>query len=116
MKKTITINGKNYIAKSSAYTQFKYRDDTGRRMLSDLQEISKLQEKPEEEQLNYVEELLEITLKMAFIMIQEADSSQVTSYDEFLKNLDGVFDNQDWISEVVELAISPISRGIKTDS
>lgn len=114
MKKIITINGKEYNAKSSAYTQFKYKNDTGRRMISDLQELAKLNDKSEEEQVSYVEDLLEIVLKMAYIMIEEADSSQLTSYEDFLKELDGVFDDQQWIADVVELASSPLSRGIKT--
>ena len=40
MKKIITISGKEYTMKSSAYTQFKYKNDTGRRMLQDLQELA----------------------------------------------------------------------------
>ena len=116
MRKTITINGKEYIAKASAYTQFKYKNDTGRRMMSDLQRISKITEKTEEEQMEYIEELLEITLKMAYIMIEEADSSQLTTYDDFLKSIDGVFDNQEWITDIILLASAPLSRGIETNS
>lgn len=115
MKKTIKIDGKEYIAKSSAWTQFKYRNDTGRRMLNDLQEIAKLQNKSQDDQIETVDELLEITLRMAYIMIQEADSNQVNSFDEFLKNIDGILDDLDWISDVIDLATSPLSRGVKTN-
>ena len=45
-------------------------------------------------------------------MIEEADSSQVKGYDEFLKSIENLYENTDWISEVISLATSPISRGI----
>ena len=112
MKKIVNIGGKEYTMKSSAYTQFKYKDDTGRRMLSDLQEITKLQGKKQEEMIEGMDDLTEIVLRMAYVMIEEADASQVKSYEEFLKSIDSLYDNVDWISEVIELATSPISRGI----
>lgn len=112
MKKIVNIGGKEYTMKSSAYTQFKYKDDTGRRMLSDLQEITKLQGKKQEEMIEGMDDLTEIVLRMAYVMIEEADSSQVKSYEEFLKSIDSLYDNVEWISEVIELATSPISRGI----
>lgn len=112
MKKIVNISGKEYTMKSSAYTQFKYKDDTGRRMLSDLQKITKLKGKKPEEMLKGMDDLTEIVLKMAYVMIEEADASQVKSYEEFLKSIDSLYDNIDWISEVIELATSPISRGI----
>lgn len=112
MKKTIKISGKEYEMKASAYTQFKYRDMTGRRMLQDLQEIAKLQDADQEEMIGWIDDLTEIVLKMAYVMIEEADSSQVKGYDEFLKSIENLYDNTDWITEVIELATSPISRGI----
>ena len=98
--------------KSSAYTQFKYKNDTGRKMLEDLQSLTKLQNATEEEALVSVDDIVEIVLRMAFIMIEEADAKQVTTYDEFLKSIDGLFDDTDWINQVIELATSPISRGV----
>ncbi len=112
MKKIITISGKEYTMKSSAYTQFKYKDETGRRMLKDLQDISKLQDAKDDELLGGIDDLTEIVLKMAYVMILEADSKQVNSYEEFLKSIDSLYENTDWIQEVIELATSPISRGI----
>lgn len=112
MKKTIKISGKEYTMKSSAYTQFKYRDVTGRKMLQDLQEIAKLQEASQDDLINGIEDITDMVLQMAYVMIEEADSSQVKGYDEFLKSIDNLYDNVDWITEVIELATSPISRGI----
>lgn len=114
MKKIVTISGKEYSMKSSAFTQFKYKNDTGRKLLGDVQKIAKI--KDIDSNIEQMEDLTEILLKIAYVMIEEADSSQVTSYEDFLKNLDGLYDDEKWISEVVELAASPISRGIQTNS
>ena len=112
MKKIVKIGNTEYSMKSSAYTQFKYKNDTGRKMLEDLQSLTKLQNATEEEAIVSVDDIVEIVLRMAFIMIEEADAKQITTYDEFLKSIDGLFDDTDWINQVIELATSPISRGV----
>lgn len=112
MKKIINIGGKDYTLKASAYTQFKYRNDTGRKMLQDLQELAKLQNADEDTMIGGIEDLTEMVLKMAYVMIEEADSTQVKSYDEFLKGIENLYDDINWINEVIELATSPLSRGI----
>lgn len=112
MKKIIKIGDKEYTLKASAYTQFKYRNDTGRKMLKDLQDLSNLQNANEEDMVEGVEDLTEIVLKMAYVMIEEADSTQVKSYEEFLKSIENLYDDITWINEVIELATSPLSRGI----
>lgn len=112
MKKIVKIGNTEYSMKSSAYTQFKYKNDTGRKMLEDLQSLTKLQNATEEEALVSVDDIVEIVLRMAFIMIEEADAKQITTYDEFLKSIDGLFDDTEWINQVIELATSPISRGV----
>ena len=114
MRKVVRISEKEYSMKSSAYTQFKYRDVTGRKMLDDIQKISNISQLKEEEQIAKLDDVIELLLRMAYIMIEEADASQVTTYDEFLKGIDGIFDNIEWINEVIELATSPLSRGIQT--
>lgn len=113
MKKVVKIGEKEYTMQSSAYTQFKYRNDTGRRMLDDIQQVSKINGLTEEEQVTKVEDIIEILLRMAYIMIQESDAKQVTTFEDFLKSIDGLFDTTEWVNEVIELAASPISRGIQ---
>ena len=112
MKKIIKIGNKEYSMKSSAYTQFKYKNDTGRKMLEDLQSLTKLQNSTEDEMFSAIEDLSEIILRMTYVMIEEADSSQVTSFEDFLKDIDGIYDETEWINEVVMLATTPFSRGI----
>lgn len=113
MKKQVKIGEKEYFMKSSAYTQFKYKNDTGRKLLADIQTITKLQGIDNEEMLGEMDDLIEILLRLSYTMIEEADPKQVSSYENFLKETDGIFDNQDWIMDVIELATSPISRGIQ---
>ena len=113
MRKIVKISGKEYSMQSSAYTQFKYKNDTGRKMLDDLRSIMKLAESTEDEQISASEDLIELLLKMSYIMIEEADKKQVGSYEDFLKSIDGLFDETEWINEVVELATSPISRKLQ---
>jgi len=113
LRKVVKISDKEYSMKSSAYTQFKYKNDTGRGLLEDLNKIQKYQDLTPEEQVNKTQELLELLLRLAYIMIEEADEKQVKSYEDFLKNIDGMLDNVDWINEVVILASSPFSRGIQ---
>jgi len=112
MKKIIKIGNTEYSMKASAYTQFKYKNDTGRKMLEDLQGLTKLQDREESELIGSIEDLTEIVLRMAYIMIEEADATQVKTFDDFLKGIDGLYDNTDWINQVIELATSPFSRGV----
>lgn len=115
MKKTIKIGDKEYFMKSSAYTQFKYRDETGRRLLDDIQKLSGINKLTESEQISQVDDLIELILRMAYIMTEEADPKQVTNFEEFLKGIDGLFEETTWINEVIELATSPISRGLQVN-
>ena len=114
MRKVIKISGKDYSMKSSAYTQFKYKDVTGRKMLDDIQRISKISTMDADEQIGQMEDVIELLLQIAYIMIEEADPTQVTTFEEFLKGIDGLFDETAWVNEVIELAASPISRGLQT--
>ncbi len=112
MKKIIKIGNTEYSMKSSAYTQFKYKNDTGRKMLQDLQSLSKLQDVEADKLLASIEDVSEIILRISYVMIEEADSTQVTTFEDFLKNIDGLYDNTEWINEVISLATAPISRGV----
>jgi len=112
MKRIIKIGNKEYEMKSSAYTQFKYKNDTGRKLLKDLQSLTQLQDKEESETIASIDDLTDIVLRISYVMIEEADPSQVTTFEDFLKGIDGLFDNTEWINEVISLAVAPISRGI----
>ena len=115
MVKTVKIGDKEYNLKSSAFTMFSYKNETGRDLLQDLEylntrvlEISKLSK--EEQNSAWLKEmtpLFEKGLRLAHIMILEQDKS-FKSYEDWLKDLDSLFsDNMSWLSEVIEVGIAP---------
>ena len=61
MKKIINIGGKDYTMQSSALTQFKYRDMTGRKLMQDINKIKDLREK-NDDILAVLDDFLEILL------------------------------------------------------
>ena len=122
MVKTIKIGSKEYDMKSSAYTVFAYKDEMGRDLLADISyindkstEINKL---PEEAQtgawLNEITGVIEIALKLAYIMIKE-QNKEFKPYKEWLQEVDAVTgEGNSWIQEVMELAISPFLGRIQS--
>lgn len=111
MEKIIRISNKDYKMKASALTQFSYRNETGRSFLTDLQKLTSITESS----FDAIDEVSELVLKMAYIMIREADKNQVTNYEEFLSNIDDLFGNPEWLQQVLELACSPLSRQIQNN-
>lgn len=121
MEKTIKIGDKAYKMSSSAYTQFKYKNDTGRSLLADLSEFQTkyailMDEKNAEQNpvdfMNKFEEILDMILRIAFIMANECDKNQAQTYEDFLKQTNNYFESLEWLNEVVELATAPFQRGI----
>jgi len=111
--KIVKIGNKEFAMKSSAYTQFAYKNETGRNLLTDIQSIIELREKIEkEESINYFEildNMTELLLKVAYVMALEADKNQIMDYTSFLKSIDNIYDDINWITDVIELACTPIS-------
>ena len=117
MKKIINLSGKEYTIKSSAFTQFKYKNDTGRNFLNDLLDIqNNVSGKDENVMIQELDKFLDTLLKLTYVMVEEADKTQVSTYENFLKGIDSLFDNTNWISEVIEVGIAPLSGGIKGTS
>ena len=48
------------------------------------------------QQIKEMDDMIEILLRMAYTMIEEADPSQVENYEKFLKDADGIFEDQQW--------------------
>lgn len=112
MEKIITISGKDYKMKASALTQFSYKNETGRSFLTDLQALTELKDTTD---INAIDDVSELVLRMAYIMTKEADKSQTTNYESFLSGIDDLFSNTDWLQQVLELACSPLSRQLQTN-
>ena len=115
MKKIINIDGKDYTMKSSAFTQFAYKNLTGRSLLKDIQKITELAGKVEND-YSVVDDLTEPLLDVAYIMIDEADSNQVKTKEEFIKGIDNLFGSFDWVNEVVLLALNPLSGQLQKNT
>lgn len=116
MKKIINIDGKDYTMKSSAFTQFAYKNLTGRSLLKDIQNIIELSGKVEQD-FSVIDELTEPLLDVCYVMIEEGDSTQVKTREDFIKGIECLFDenNFTWINEVITLAMSPISRQLQSE-
>ena len=113
MEKIIRIDTKDYKMKASAYTQFAYKNETGRSFLNDIQQLTKYVNNDSID-INSLDEVSELLLKVAYVMIKEADSAQVSDFDSFLKGIESLYDNIDWITEVITLGCTPISRQLQT--
>lgn len=117
MEKIIRISNKDYKMKASALTQFSYRNETGRSFLTDLQKLTELKDIGDDfnKNIDALDNVSDLLLKMAYIMAREADKTQVTNYEEFLGGIENLYDNTNWIQEVLELACSPLSRQIQNN-
>lgn len=111
MEKIIRISNKDYKMKASALTQFSYRNETGRSFLEDLQKLTNI----DAEDMTTIDNVSELVLRMAYIMIKEADKSQVVNYEEFLGSIDDMFGDPEWLQQVLELACSPLSRQLQNN-
>lgn len=122
MIKTIKIGSKNYDMKASAFTMFSYKNETGRDILKDIKAIneiySKIESLPEEERemawLGEFQSIIEIALKMSYVMALEFNP-KLGDYKDFLKGIDTLSDdNMGWIQEVLGLAINPLFGRIQS--
>lgn len=104
MVKTITIGDKSLNLKASLYTAHKYKQDTGKNLLTTLDRMSNA-EQDSDATSNIVEELIYIT----YLMNCEYNN-QYVDYDTWLKDFDGVLDNNDWIIDVAMLAATPFRK------
>lgn len=116
MIKKIILSNKEFTIHSSALTSFKYKEFTGRELLTDLQSLQALDKLKTDKVLTVTDDLLDKLLKITYVMVEEADKNQVSSYEDFLKSLETLFNDSDWMADVIEVAINPISGGTKTIS
>jgi hypothetical protein len=123
MEKTIKIGSKEYKMSSSAYTQFKYKNDTGRSLMQDLAEfetkykdlLNIKEEDVNASMLGQVDEIIELVLRVAYIMANENDKTQAQTYEDFLKQIDDYYSDMTWLTEVVELATAPFQRRVQAN-
>lgn len=119
MQKKIKIGNKEYLMSASAFTQFAYKNETGRSFLNDIKQLAKFENSQITiENIEALDEITNLIFPVAYVMTKEADSTQITDYEGFLKSIDDIYSyGVDWISSVILLACSPISgqlQNIKT--
>lgn len=114
MKKIITIDGKEYEMKSSAYTQFAYKNLTGRSLLKDIQNIASIADKIQDD-MSLIDEITEPLLDISYVMMLEASDGKGMTKEEFYKSIGTMYDDNTWIQEVITLAINPISRQLQNE-
>lgn len=113
MLKTVKIGRNNYDMKSSAWTPFKYENEYQTEFLGDINKINKkaieIGKLPVEEQqtawLDEITGIFKTILQIAYTMIKE-NNNNFKSYEEWLKELDGIYQEAGWIEEVLECAMS----------
>lgn len=118
MLKIIKIDKTDYKMKSSAYTSFAYKDETGRNFLSDIMKLSEYNELKENNTIKSAELLDELNLlllRIAYIMIKEADESQVTDFKSFVGSIESLYSDSSWTEDVINLAVMPISGQLQSN-
>lgn len=116
-KDKIDLDGKEYFLASSAYTQFAYKELTGRSFLKDLKYIIVMRKKKSKnkktDDIACLEKITDMILHITYIMIKEASEEQVTNYTDFIKSVGSIYDKSDWIEKVITLAAAPLSRQLQ---
>ena len=84
-------------------------------LLKDIQKITELAGKVEND-YSVVDDLTEPLLDVAYIMIDEADNTQVKTREDFIKGIDNLFGSFDWVNEVVLLALNPLSGQLQKNT
>lgn len=124
--KKITICDKEYSIDCNAFTRFQYKKVFGTGIFSDIKvlnqfsdrqnEIRKKLEKEnatEEEiqkainemMLDNLDDFIDVIEKIAYILIYTANP-QIESFENWLKGIEKINLNDNWIAEVTELAVN----------
>lgn len=126
--KTITICGKVYPINCNGLTHLKYKELFKRGIIKDIQVINgfylkqtmmtkallennkEINDKDLIKQLSLsmtddIDEYIHVVTMIAYICIYTADQS-ICSYEEWLKSIDRINTNDEWIVEVTEFAVS----------
>lgn len=114
MEKKLKICGQEYDAKASFLTQVKYYEQFGKDFAEAIANINDrlVSLSKEKESINYIRVFGAISIdatRLAYVMIKEANPTFM-EYEEWIGQLDGLYDETEWISEVVKLGFSVFRR------
>lgn len=113
MVKNVKIGKQSYDMKSSVLTLETYKrlyDKDLMKVVSDLHEdySSAL---GTNDWMSKIQTIMLDVLKIAHVMIQEQNPSFM-SYEDWIKDLDGLLDEPQWITEVLGVAMSTFRTGL----
>ncbi len=126
--KTITIDGKEYNIKCTAYTKFQYKQLFNRGIFQDIKVLNQMEitrektiKKAKEENPNITNEeldslvgmavfedlddVIDVMLRIAYVEILTANP-KFKSFEDFIKSIENIKINEAWVSEVTELAVN----------
>lgn len=113
MVKNVTIGKQSYDMKASVLTLETYKrlyDKDLMKVVSDLN-TGYSEAINEGEWIGKIQTIMLDVLRIAHIMIQEQNPNFM-SYEDWIKDLDGLLDEPKWIAQVLEVAMSPFRTGI----
>lgn len=107
MEKLITIGNHSYHMRSSVYTAFKYKQETGKELIA---EIQKLNPKNMKDPMAQMTTMIYGILDVAYVMIEEYNrcyNEKTPTKEEWLMGMDNLLDDTNWILDVLNLAMFP---------
>ena len=117
MESKLTICGKEYDAKASILTIEKFYTNFGKDFAETLANLNKrlANLNDVEETMDYIKSFGGIGVdatRLAYVMILEKNPS-FKSYEEWIGELDCLFDDVSWVSDVVKLGLSVFRRTLQ---
>ena len=130
MIKQVKIGENEYVLNSNAYTRFLYKKEFNKGIFEDVQVITNFALEVQEEKdrldkenlseeeksakigvfaLEKLDNFIDVLLQLAYIFIKCNDESFMP-YEDWLKTIDTINPNDEWIGEVTELAVSSFRR------
>lgn len=130
MIKQVKIGEVEYVLNSNAYTRFLYKKLFGKGILEDVQVITQFAMEVQEEKdkldktklseeeknaelgvfaLSRLDGYMDVLLQLTYTFIKCNDESFMP-YEDWLKTIDRINPNDDWVSEVTELSVSSFYR------
>lgn len=107
MDKLVKIGNNSYHMRSSLYTPYKYRQDTGKDLLEEIKVLN-----PKEAKVEMMEMVYKV-IDIAYVMMAEYSNyyhEKMVTKEEWLMNIDNILEDTDWIYDVLTLAMYPFRR------
>lgn len=120
MIRKVKICGTEYTMKSSVLTIEAVQREYDKKLLSFAYDLNKnfaeaLKLTDNVERFEALQDVCMWTLKIGYLMIAEANPTFAISLNDWLGSLDGIFNDLNWISDVLGVAMSPFRTTTKDE-